>query len=310
MFSYSFAIKLTDRSILASSSPALFECDGEGLTVEQKEENVFLVSSEGYKTKEDALRQLATLLMKVKIALLKLKIPHEDWLSFSTGQRLATSAIGSIFDKANIVPLSFQPQAYESSRHQHWPGAQPVAAAFELTTLKDITLPDTSFNYDTVRVLEALSVLGLALASPHAKSKLILSMTAIEVLSDRGDVGQEIKDALDELKGHINLVETTDTTKDVLAKVLESAKRETISKACKRVVKEYLGARPAKEFYRLYDVRSELVHGNPSRLTFDIDGHPEVEKDAEIGFDLALQLALKFQYKTPYGVCQEAGKQK
>ena len=62
-------------------------------------------------------------------------------------------------------------------------------------------------------MLEALSVLGLALASPHAKSKLILSMTAIEVLSDRGDVEQDIKEALDALIGQIKMVEATDATK-------------------------------------------------------------------------------------------------
>ncbi len=309
MFSCSFAIKLTDRSIVASSSPALFVCGSKDLTIEQKEENVFLVSSEGYPTKEEALQQLATLLMKVKVTLLKLKIPHEDWLSFSSGQRLATSIVGSFFDSANIVPLSFQPQAYETSRHQHWPGAQPVAEPFVLATLTDVTLPDSAFNYDTVRILEALSVLGLALASPHAKSKLILSMTAIEVLSDRGDVDQDIKEALDALQGQIKMVEATDATKGVLAKVLESAKRETISKAGKRVVKEYLGARQAKEFYRLYDVRSQLVHGNPARLTFDIDGHSEIEKDAEAGFNLALQLALKFQDKAPYDGDQDADEQ-
>ncbi|WP_176511261.1 HEPN domain-containing protein [Pseudomonas faucium] len=309
MFSYSFAIKLTDRSILASSSPAVFEFDSKDIKIEQKEDDVFLVSSEGYATEQEALEQLVTLLMKVKVTLLKLKIPHEDWLSFSTGQRFATSVVGSFFEKANIVPLSFQPQAYESSRHQHWPGAKAVAEAFVLATLTDIILPASSFNYDTVRILEALSVLGLALASTHAKSKLILSMTAIEVLSDRGEVDQEIKDALDALKGQINLIKATDATKDVLAKMLESAKRETISKAGKRVVKEYLGGRQAKEFYRLYDVRSELVHGNLSRLTFDIDGHSEVEKDAEIGFNLALQLALKFQDEAPSDVSQETAEQ-
>lgn len=309
MFTYSFAIKLTDRSILASSSPALFECDSKGIKIEQKEDDVFLISSEGYPTEQEALEQLVTLLMKVKVTLLKLKIPHEDWLSFSTGQRLATSVVGSFFEKANIVPLSFQPQAYESSRHQHWPGAKAVAEAFVLATLTDITLPDSAFNYDTVRILEALSVLGLALASPHAKSKLILSMTAIEVLSDRGDVDQEIKDALDALKGQITLIEATDTTKEMLAEVLENAKKETISKACKRVVKEYLGGRQAREFHRLYGVRSEAVHGNPSRLTFDINEHSEIEKDAEIGFNLALQLALKFQDKAPFDVTQKADDQ-
>lgn len=46
MFSYSFAVKLTDRNISLDSPEALFESENRTLKVERKEDNVLLISSE------------------------------------------------------------------------------------------------------------------------------------------------------------------------------------------------------------------------------------------------------------------------
>ncbi|WP_027016810.1 HEPN domain-containing protein [Comamonas composti] len=294
MFSYSFAVKLTDRSIDKQSSIASFQSDGGDIKVERKEDDILLISSDGYSCEEDALKQLAAMLMKAKITLLKLRIPHQDWLLFNTSQRFATEAIGSFFEERKIVAVSYKPQVYETRRFQHWPGATPAGAPFNLEILSDIALPEDKFNFGTARTLEALNVLGLALADPHAKSKLILAMTAVEILSDRECVEKEVADALDNLKEKIAEVKATSEMKDRLANLLEGAKIETISKAGKRLVRKVLGGARAKEFYKLYDVRSELVHGNSSRLSIDLNGHAEIEKYAEEGFNLALDLILNF----------------
>lgn len=292
MFSYSFAVKLTDRKI-ADCPPALFKSESHEIKVKREESDVFVVSSGGYTSEVEALQQLATMLMKTKITLLNLRIPHLDWLSFDSTQRFATDAIGSLFERKGIVAISYRPQAYETKKLSHWPGAMPAASAFDLEFLKDISLPEEKFHFGTVRTLEALNVLSIALADPHAKSKLILAMTAVEVLSDRASVKEDHLAALDALKEKIPEIKTTSFLKEKLTEMLEGAKVETISKAGKRLVREILGSAKAKRFYELYNVRSELVHGNVSRMSIDLERHPEIEELAEEGFQLALELTLK-----------------
>ncbi|WP_145156303.1 HEPN domain-containing protein [Pseudomonas oryzihabitans] len=294
MFSYSFAVKLTDRKI-ADCPPVLFESEPYGIKIERKESDVLLVSSAGYASEVEALQQLATMLMKTKITLLNLKVPHLDWFSFDSTQRLATNAIGKLFESERIVAISYRPQAYETNKFPHWPGAMPAASVLDLETLRDISLPEEKFNFGTGRTLEALNVLSLALADPHAKSKLILAMTAIEVLSDRANVEEYHLAALDALKEKIPEIITTNNLKEKLAKTLEDAKLESISKAGKRLIKEVLGSAKAKRFYELYDARSKLAHGDSSCMSIDLEGHQEIEKLAEEGFQLALELALKFR---------------
>jgi hypothetical protein len=255
----------------------------------------FLVSSAGYASEAEALHQLATMLMKTKITLLNLRIPHLDWFSFDSTQRLATDAIGSIFENGNIIAISYRPQVYETNKFSHWPGAMPAASALDLKTLKGFSLPEEESNFGTGRTLEALNVLSLALADPHAKSKLILAMTAVEVLSDRASVEEDHLAALDALKKKIPEIKTTIELKEKLTKTLEGSKIEAISKAGKRLVKEVLGSAKARRFYELYNARSELVHGNASRMSIDLEGHPEIEKLAEEGIQLALELTLKLR---------------
>ncbi|WP_254574282.1 HEPN domain-containing protein [Stenotrophomonas acidaminiphila] len=292
VFSFSFAVKLTDCKINSQSPEALFDLEGRMLRVVRKEDSVLLVSSDGYSSLEGAQQQLAAMLIRTKVALLKLNIPHLDWWSVNSTQRLATSAIGSLFEKANIVPVSYMPQTYETQRHQHWPGAMPACAEFDLGDLAEIALPDSAFKFGTARTLEALNVLGLALADPHARSKLILAMTAVEILSVRGRVESDVEDALNALKAKVSEIQAADEVKQQLKKVLGEAKRESIGKAGKRLVQTVLGDESAEEFDKLYKLRSEIVHGNDSRLSINIQEHAEIEQKADKGFRLALNLTL------------------
>lgn len=138
MFSYSFAVKLTDRKI-SDCPPALFKSEPHEIKVEREESDVFLVSSAGYASEAEALQQLVTMLMKTKITLLNLRIPHLDWLSFDSTQRFATDAIGSLFERKGIVAISYRPQAYETKKISYWPGAMPAASALDLESLKDLS---------------------------------------------------------------------------------------------------------------------------------------------------------------------------
>ncbi|WP_338807541.1 hypothetical protein V8U11_14760 [Pseudomonas chlororaphis] len=295
MFSYSFAVKLTDRKIDLASAEALFESGDRTIRVERKEDDVLLISSDGYSCKEDAVQQIASMIMKAKITLLKLRVPHLDWLSLNSTQRFATETIGNIFEERKIVAVSYIPKVYKTERFQHWPGAALAGKTLKLDDLVNISLPDAEFNFVTTRTLEALNVLGLALADPHAKSKLILAMTAVEILSDRGRVEKDIVDALDLLKKKIPEIQVTVEVRSQLSMILGQAKKESISKAGKRLVEHVLGSDKAEYFDTLYKVRSELVHGSASRLSTNVDQQAEIEQLAEDGFQLALELTLAFQ---------------
>ncbi len=288
-------MKLVDRKIEGKSDLSFFLEEDKSIKIEKKGDDIILFSSSGYPCEESAVQNLVSMLLRAKIMLLKRKIPHLDWLSLNTSQRFATEVIGSLFEKRGMVPTSFKPQVYETKRLPHWPGATLAQEGFELESINEIAFPEIDLNPIGERTLEALNVLGLALADPHAKSKLILAMTAVEILSDRAAVDEVTAKALDSLKSKVSEIDAAQNLKDRFSKLLDDAKRESISKAGKRLVKEVLGGAKAKEFYKLYDIRSEIVHGNTSRLSLDFNGHKEIEQHAEAGFNLALDLALKFR---------------
>lgn len=292
MFSYAFAIKLTERNI--NNVSASFKTGNNVINVIGKENDVILISSDGYSSNESALKEMVNTLIKMKIILVKQKISHLDWFSFNTMQRHATEAIGSIFEQRNIVPISYKPQSYETAKLIHWPGATPAVEEFDPTILNALSLPDEEFNFGTGRNLEALNVLSLCLSDRHAKSKLILAMTAIEVLIDRQPIEAEMAEVIQMLKKKINEIDTKKDIKLHLSNILGSAKIESISKAGERLVKDLLGDSKVKEFKELYKIRSELVHGNAQRLSIDLSGHGDIEKYAESAFGLALELTLKY----------------
>lgn len=138
-------------------------------------------------------------------------------------------------------------------------------------------------------------MLSLCLSDRHAKSKLILAMTAIEVLIDRQPIEAEMAEAIQMLKKKINEIDTKNDIKVRLSNILGSVKTESISKAGERLVKDLIGDSKVKEFKELYKIRSELVHGNSLRLSIDLSGHGDIEKYAESAFGLALELTLKYQ---------------
>ncbi|HHX8749680.1 TPA: hypothetical protein ACVPFL_001826 [Morganella morganii] len=295
MYSYSFAVKLINCQIDKSCMNESFNCSGQLIKIEQKEGGVLLVSSDGYSCKEEASEQLANMLMKIKVILLKQKVPHFDWFSVDEAQRIATSIIGNLFEKSNIVAVSYKPQVYETKKFQHWPNEQPFSKKFSLNMLNDISLPEEEGQRSNLRSLEALNVLGLALTDPHAKSKLILAMTAIEVLIDRVDVEKDILDALDSLNKKIPEVDASSEVKELLSKILKDAKTESISKAGKRLVKRLFNGSKAKKFYNLYNIRSELVHGNSDRFSIVLSEQGKIEEYAKDAYTLALDVILKYR---------------
>lgn len=147
MFSYAFAIKLTDGNINKDNASTSFKAGNNVINVSRKENDVILISSDGYSSNENAKKEMVNTIIKTKIILVKQKISHLDWFSFNTMQRHTTEAIGSIFEQRNIVPISYKPQSYETEKLIHWPGATPAVEEFNPTILNALSLPDEEFNF-------------------------------------------------------------------------------------------------------------------------------------------------------------------
>lgn len=103
----------------------------------------------------------------------------------------------------------------------------------------------------------ATSILTTSIFEDSLINKIILSMTVIEVLSER------ISRTDEELKVLDSFVSVLDDKTNVgknLIQALDSIRFQSIGKSCRTLVKCLLGGKDAKLFYNLYNYRSQLVH--------------------------------------------------
>ncbi|MGR7922965.1 hypothetical protein ACU6RQ_18005 [Zobellella denitrificans] len=167
----------------------------------------------------------------------------------------------------------------------------------------DVTLLENTFvdNYnhlkytcisgDHFRKIElASSILATSIYEDSLVSKIILSMTVIEVLSEKTCRDNEEIRALDFLVQSMNEANDFDQkVKDSLTRTLESMKFQSIGKSCRSLVKRLLGKKDSKLFYDLYDYRSQLVHTGSLK-----DDHKEMYKIYSDSFVLAKKTLSKY----------------
>lgn len=123
-------------------------------------------------------------------------------------------------------------------------------------------LKDTYISDEQFRKIElASSILTTSIYEDSLVSKIILSMTVIEVLSKKAYRDSKEQKALDFLVQSMN--ETKDFDPEVktsLTRTLESMRFQSIGKCCKSLIKSLLGRKDSELFYKLYNYRSQLVH--------------------------------------------------
>ncbi|WP_429135681.1 hypothetical protein ACQXXB_07895 [Aeromonas veronii] len=138
----------------------------------------------------------------------------------------------------------------------------------------DITKFDEAFskNYEKLKGLQiiddkfkkieiATSILTTSIFEDSLINKIILSMTVIEVLSNKESRSDEELKVLDYLAKVLHDRSDIDlNTKSSINQALESSRYQSISKSCKVLVKSLLGKKDANLFYNLYNYRSQLVH--------------------------------------------------
>lgn len=152
-------------------------------------------------------------------------------------------------------------------------------------------LKDTNICDDQFRKIElASSILTTSIYEDSLTSKIILSMTVIEVLSEKACRDDEELRALDFLVKSMNEVNDFDPkVKASLTKSLESMRFQSIGKSCKYLVKSLLGKKDSQLFYKLYDYRSQLVHAG-----FLKDDHEKMYKIYNDSFRLAKRLLSEY----------------
>lgn len=119
------------------------------------------------------------------------------------------------------------------------------------------------FNYyeeSFKKINTASNILATSLFDDSLINKIILSMTAIEVLSEKLEKSQEEIKVINTLIENLNNMKINNEIKSSLEKGLMSLKNQSIGKSCRILVKKLLGKEKSKKFYDIYDFRSQLVH--------------------------------------------------
>lgn len=123
--------------------------------------------------------------------------------------------------------------------------------------LKSIHIADQRFKkFET-----ATSILTTLIFDDSLINKIILSMTVIEVLSEkilRPKIELETLEYLARTLDGNNDIDQN--TKSTLNQALKSIQFQSIGRSCRNLVKDLLGGKDAKLFYTLYEYRSQLVH--------------------------------------------------
>lgn len=121
---------------------------------------------------------------------------------------------------------------------------------------KNVFIAGESFQ----KIKTATSILATSLFDDSLINKIILSMTAIEVLSERIRRPNAEIDALAYLSKKMNESEFDVNVKEAIKKGLDSLQYQSIGKNCRVLVKKLLGKKDSQLFHKLYDFRSQLVH--------------------------------------------------
>lgn len=110
------------------------------------------------------------------------------------------------------------------------------------------------------KIKKATSILTTSLFDDSLINKIILSMTAIEVLSERIRRPDAEIEALAYLSKKLNESEFDVHVKESIKKGLDSLQYQSVGKNCRVLVKNLLGKKDSQLFHKLYDFRSQLVH--------------------------------------------------
>jgi len=256
MYSYSFAIKIINQKING------LDFTFDKVEVEEMGDGVILFKKHGFPTEEVACEKMYEQFFKFKMFFLEREIPHLDWFCLDFSLREFTRKLNRSYPRKFIAVHSYEPLVYEEGKNEGWHGAE-IGRAVDLSDLGTSILSEEIIDVADANVFEALTVLTLAVSEPFPKSKLILSMTVIEILSGKQKKqSNSILTAIDHLKDEVRSMTIDTDVKDKLVNILNNGRKESISSKCYEFIKSTLGESDANDFKKIYNARSKNVHGD------------------------------------------------
>ncbi len=106
----------------------------------------------------------------------------------------------------------------------------------------------------------ALELYGLSNFESSDRARFLILITCVEALCTREPrAGEQLK-VISSLVQVIQKAVLSPSERESLLSVLGEARFESIGKACRRLVKGYLGENAKKRFQELYDLRSTILH--------------------------------------------------
>jgi hypothetical protein len=111
----------------------------------------------------------------------------------------------------------------------------------------------------------ALEIYNLTFFEPATKIRFLSLVTVIEVLSNRK---HQTKDIRGEIDKYIDLAQNSSLSLEEQEKLISglgNLKRESISRACHRLVAESIGTESAAFFSNCYAARSQLLHDGETK---------------------------------------------
>ncbi len=110
----------------------------------------------------------------------------------------------------------------------------------------------------------ALELYGLAHFESTVRTQFIILISVIEILSIRDRRPQESQNLLDEFVKRVEEVSLEQEQRKSLLQSLMNLRKDSISNSCKKLMNAHLGDKEAKDFSKLYGLRSKIIHeGNP-----------------------------------------------
>ncbi len=179
-------------------------------------------------------------------------------------------------------------------------------ASSEIEKLKynefiDKFIQNYKYDIDT-HIEDAITILASIKFEYSSKVRLILSMTIIEMLADKNmERSEEEIKIINSFIKELEKSSIDNNRKKSLTQAISGCKYYSISNLCKKLVKNKLGKERVKDFYELYEYRSQIVHAGKIKDSFILEENEKIlSKEftyAEKAYKLALDLLQKFLNK-------------
>ena len=100
---------------------------------------------------------------------------------------------------------------------------------------------------------------------PNMDVRFVMCVSAVEALCDQGDVDEDYRSFIERVLKQVQKMRASLTDKKILSDSLRFQKKQSIRKSCMTKIKNLIGTDAAKQFDKMYQLRSKFVHDGLGR---------------------------------------------